>query len=137
MADARAEVEIATCACGCGKTFRRSHARRIYAVPDVCKHKARARKLRAAAEAAGVPVHLSLQTAEALGTTRNGRSDPDGRAPARRRARPKRVRPTLTPTEAQALVAGRSSKARAAAVEKIAAALARVEQETTTQEASP
>lgn len=136
MPKAQPEVEIATCACGCGKTFRKSHARRIYAVPGVCKHKARARKLRAAAKAAGVPVHLSLQTAEALGTTRNGRSDPYGRTPVQRRARPKRVRPTLTPAEAQALVAGRSSKTRAAAVDKIAAALARVEHETT-QEASP
>lgn len=136
MADAPA-IEIATCACGCGRTFRRSHARRIYAVPGVCKHRARQKKLKAAAKAAGVPVHLSLQQAAALGTTRNGRSDPQSGTSAPRKPRPARVRPTLTPTEAQALVAGRSSKARAAAIDKVAAALARVDQETTSQEASP
>ena len=93
------------CACGCRRSLEGRSERTIY-FDHRCSQRAYRKRLREAAEAAGVPARLSLETVRAAKST----LDHNGDAHARPRARQKRSRTGLsiylpTPERAEALAA--------------------------------
>jgi hypothetical protein len=79
-------AERGLCGCGCGESLKGRSARSLY-LDARCRQRAYRERLNAAAEAAGVPAHLSLETIRAATPPgdRNGDAQTRRQAPPRRR----------------------------------------------------